>query len=290
MICNLCPRNCGALRTETEGRGYCRMPVGPVLARAALHFWEEPCISGSRGSGAVFFSGCNLGCVFCQNGDISHENFGKAVSAQRLRQIFEELIAQGAHNINLVSPGIYAPAIVQALEEPLPVPVVYNCGGYEKVETLRLLEGKVQIYLPDLKYALEEPARSYSGAADYFAVATAAIEEMYRQMGSCVFDEEGMLQKGVVIRHLLLPGQLENARQVMDYVSRTFPEGEVLFSLMNQYTPQKNAEGILSRRCTGAEYKAALRYMENCGIAAGFTQEKESAREEYTPAFDLTGI
>ncbi len=290
MICNLCPRECGALRTETEGRGYCRMPEGPVLARAALHFWEEPCISGSRGSGTVFFSGCNLGCVFCQNGDISHENFGKAVTVERLREIFEELIAQGAHNINLVSPGIYAQAIVRALEEPLPVPVVYNCGGYEKVETLRLLEGKVQIYLPDLKYALEEPARCYSGAGNYFPVATAAIEEMYRQVGPCVFDEEGMLQKGVVIRHLLLPGQLENARQVMDYVARTFPEGEVLFSLMNQYTPQKGAEGLLARRCTGAEYKAALRYMENCGITAGFTQEKESAKAEYTPAFDLTGI
>ena len=289
MICNLCPRRCGVLRTETEGEGWCRMPALPVAARAALHHWEEPPISGKRGSGTVFFSGCSLGCVFCQNEAISHRDFGKALTVPRLREICLELIRQGAHNINLVTPGHFAPWVAQALEPPLPVPVVCNTGGYERVETLRLLEGKVQVYLPDMKYALEEPARQLSGAGDYPAAARAAIREMFRQVGPWEI-REGLLVRGVLIRHLVLPGQLENTRRVIDWVAESFRPGEVLFSLMSQYTPQPGAEGKLARHVTKAEYRAAVEYMENCGITDGYTQERTSAREEYTPAFDLRGI
>ena len=265
------------------------MPETPVVARAMLHQWEEPCISGTRGSGAVFFSGCVLGCVFCQNGRISRERFGKPVSAERLREIFDDLIAQGAHNINLVSPTPFVPAILEALEEPLPVPVVWNTGGYERVETLRTLEGKVQIWLPDLKYADNALAKRYSGAGDYFETAAAAIREMHRQSGDYVL-EDGLLKRGVVIRHLLLPGGLNNAKGVMDWVAGTFRPGQVLFSLMSQYTPQPGAEGLLARRVTAGEYRAALHYMENLGITDGYRQDSSSAREEYTPEFDLSGI
>lgn len=289
MICTLCPRRCGAVRTEARGEGFCGMPALPVVARAALHHWEEPSISGSSGSGTVFFSGCVLGCVFCQNGSISHGGFGKTVTVERLREIFEELIAQGAHNINLVSPTPYAHVIREALEDPLPVPVVWNTGGYERVETLRSLEGKVQIWLPDLKYADGDLAARYSGATDYFPVAADAILEMYRQAGDYVL-EDGLLRRGVVIRHLLLPGALDNAKRVMDWVAEHFRPGQVLFSLMSQYTPQPGAEGLLRRRVTGAEYRAALQYMENLGITDGYRQDSSSAKEEYTPPFDLTGV
>ena len=289
MICHLCPRRCGAERTAQQGGGVCRMPAAPKIARAALHHWEEPVISGTRGSGAVFFSGCNLQCVFCQNGDISAGGFGKVVSVPRLRDIFHALIAQGAHNINLVSPTPYVPWILQALEPPLPVPVVYNCGGYESVDTLGLLAGKVQVYLPDLKYAVSRTARTLSGAADYFEVATAAIEEMYRQTGPCRM-EDGLLTRGVVIRHLVLPGQLENTKRCIDWVASRFRDGEVLFSLMSQYTPRPGAQGVLARHVRRSEYRAAAAYLENCGITSGFLQDVTSARETYTPPFDLTGV
>lgn len=289
MICTLCPRQCGALRTEDGGNGFCRMPSEPVVARAMLHQWEEPCISGDCGSGAVFFSGCVLGCVFCQNGSISRERFGKQVSVTRLREIFEELVKQGAHNINLVSPTPYVHAILEALKTPLGVPVVWNTGGYERVETLRALEGKVQIWLPDLKYADSALARKYSGAADYFEAATAAILEMHRQAGDCVF-EDGLLKRGVIIRHLLLPGGLNNAKAVMDWVAENFRPGQVMFSLMSQYTPQPGAEGVLARRVSGGEYRAALAYTENVGISDGYCQDSSSAKREYTPEFDLSGI
>lgn len=289
LRCTLCPRRCGVLRTEAEGRGFCGMPAVPVVARAALHHWEEPCISGDRGSGTVFFSGCVLGCIFCQNGRISRERWGKRVSAARLREIFEALVSQGAHNINLVSPTPFAPAIREALAEPLPVPVVWNTGGYERVETLRTLEGKIQVWLPDLKYADSALAAQYSGAADYFPAAAAAIQEMHRQVGDYVL-ENGLLRRGVLIRHLLLPGALENAKAVMDWVAGTFRPGQVLFSLMAQYTPQPGAQGLLGRRVTGAEYRSALAYLENLGIVDGYCQDAASAQAEYTPAFDLTGV
>ena len=289
MICNLCPRRCEAVRTASGGEGWCRQPSVPVVARAGLHFWEEPTISGTRGSGTVFFTGCVLGCVFCQNSKISHDHFGQAVTVPRLREIFEELIAKGAHNINLVSPTPYALAIREALAQPLSVPVVWNTGGYERVETLRALEKKVQIWLPDLKYADAVLAARYSGAGDYFAATTAAIREMYRQTGDYVL-EDGLLKKGVVIRHLMLPGALDNTKAVMDWVAANFRPGQVLFSLMAQYTPQPGAEGLLRRRVTKAEYRAAMAYMENLGIVDGYCQDMDSARSEYTPDFDLTGI
>ncbi len=287
MICCLCPRQCGVDRSVE--RGFCGMPDTLRVARAALHYWEEPCISGSRGSGTVFFSGCTLRCVYCQNHDISADGFGKEITPARLREIFEELIAQGAHNINLVTPTHFLPQILPALQPKLPVPVVYNCGGYERVETLRALDGLVDVYLPDLKYADGALAEKWSAAPDYFEVACAAIDEMYRQVGDPVM-EGGLLKKGVVIRHLVLPGQLNNTRAVIDYVSGHFQPGQVLFSLMAQYTPQPGAEGLLARKVTASEYRAAVAYMENCGIVDGFTQQRTSAKEEYTPPFDLTGI
>jgi Uncharacterized Fe-S protein PflX, homolog of pyruvate formate lyase activating proteins len=265
------------------------MPLTPVCARAMLHQWEEPCLVGEHGAGCVFFTGCNLRCRFCQNGPLSRGEVGKAVTAERLREIYEELIAQGAACVDLVTPTHFTPAVLQSLQEPLPVPVVWNSGGYEKPRTLRLLEGRVQVYLPDLKYALPGPAEKYSGAADYFDWAAPAIQEMFRQTGPYRM-ENGLLKSGVLIRHLLLPGELENTRRVIDWVARTFRPGDVLFSLMSQYTPQPGAEGNLRRHVTRAEYAAAAAYMENCGIAEGFTQERTSAREEFTPSFELQGI
>lgn len=290
MRCELCPRRCGAPRTETEAGGVCAMPAGLVVARAMLHRWEEPVISGERGAGCIFFSGCNLGCVFCQNGRISHENFGKVITGERLREIMEELIAQGAHCIDLVTPTHFTPWIREALEKPLNVPVVWNSGGYERVETLRTLEGKVQIYLPDFKYALERPARELSNAPDYFAVAAAAVDEMVRQVGPYRLGEDGLLRSGVILRHLVLPGQMENTKRVIDYVSTHFPPGTVLFSLMSQYTPQPGAAGALARRLSAREYGTAVQYMRDCALTDGFCQELSSAKEEYTPDFDLQGV
>ena len=291
MICQLCPRRCGALRTETEGKGYCRMPALPVLARAALHQWEEPPISGTRGSGTIFFSGCPLGCVFCQNEEISHRDVGKPVTVQRLRQICMELVDQGAHNINFVTPTHYSHILAQVLDTPLPVPVVFNSGGYDSVSTLKSLEGKIDIYLPDLKYMDSAPAGRYSAAPDYPAVAAAAIREMVRQVGPCVFDENGLLKKGVIIRHLVLPGQAEGAKQVMDWVAREFPKGTVLFSLMSQYTPYGRADQFpeIDRKLRRGEIRAVQDYMDALGLD-GFTQERTSAKREYTPPFDLSGI
>ena len=290
MICNLCPRQCSALRTEHEGHGVCRMPEQPGGARAALHQWEEPPISGTNGSGTVFFSGCSLGCVFCQNDAISHKDFGKAVTPARLREIFLELIAQGAHNINLVNPTHYAHSVSQALEEPLPVPVVWNSGGYDRVETLRALEGKVQLYLPDYKYRTPEYAAQYSGAPDYPERAEAAILEMYRQTGPCVY-QNGLLQRGVIIRHLLLPGKLAEAKRVMDWVAGHFAPGQVAFSLMSQYLPWGRASEFpeLNRRLRPSEARAAETYMDALGLE-GFAQDGAAAQAEYIPPFDLTGV
>ena len=289
MICTLCPRRCGAERTAEAGGGFCRMPGGLRVARAMLHHWEEPPISGQNGAGTVFFSGCTLGCVYCQNGDISAGGFGKDISTARLREIFEELIAQGAHNIELVTPTHFLPWILPALTPRLPVPVVYNCGGYERVETLRALEGLVDVYLPDLKYADGALAAELSGAADYFPVACEAIREMFRQVGPYVL-EDGLLTRGVVIRHLVLPGYLDNTRRVLDWIAETFALGDVLVSLMSQYTPTANMTRRLARRVTAAEYRAAADYMRNCGITDGFVQERTSAEEAYTPAFDGEGV
>ncbi len=291
MLCTLCPRNCGADRTESAGAGVCQMPALPVVARAALHMWEEPPISGTRGSGTIFFSGCSLKCVFCQNEQISHRNFGKAVSIERLREICLELTAQGAHNINFVNPTHFSHVLEELLTRPLGVPVVYNTGGYDKADTLRRLEGKIDVYLPDLKYLNGEYARRWSGAADYPETAAAAILEMFRQTGPCAYEEDGLLKKGVVIRHLLLPGRLEEAKTVMDWVAEHFNPGEVLFSLMSQYTPWGKArdDPALSRRLRPSEARNAREYMENLGLD-GFVQDGSSAQAEYIPPFDLTGV
>lgn len=291
MICGLCPRRCHALRTETEGTGFCGMPALPVVARGALHRWEEPPISGTRGSGTIFFSGCPLQCVFCQNDRISRQGFGKPVPVERVREICEELIAQGAHNINFVTPTHYAHVIRQVLAQPLGAPVVWNTGGYERVETLRTMEGKVDIYLPDLKYASGADALRYSNAGDYVETAQAAIREMVRQTGPYVL-EDGLLKRGVIIRHLILPGKAAAAKQVMDWVAETFPPGTVLFSLMSQYLPWgRVGEQFpeLNRRLRKGEARSAREYMENLGLE-GFVQELDSAQSQYIPAFDLTGV
>ena len=287
--CTLCPRQCKTDRTK--GRGRCRMPDRPVLARAALHHWEEPPLSGTRGAGTVFFSGCSLGCIFCQNDSISQQDFGKEITAARLREIFFELIQAGAHNIDLVNPTHYAHVVAETLAEPLPVPVVWNSGGYDRVETLRTLEGKIQIYLPDYKYPDSAGAKKYAGAEDYPETAQAAIREMVRQTGPYELDDAGILKKGVIIRHLILPGRLEQAKRVMDWVADTFPPHTVLFSLMSQYTPWGKADQYpeLNRRLRKSEVRAASAYMANLGLD-GFSQEESAAKAEYIPNFDLTGV
>ena len=293
FTCNLCPRKCNIQREALthSGKGFCNMGENPVIARAALHFWEEPPISGTNGSGTVFFSGCNLKCVFCQNEDISTGCFGKEITIERLREIYFELIEQGAHNINLVTGTHFINAIAKSLEKPLPVPVVYNCGGYESINSLKLLENKVQIYLPDFKYADDDLALKYSAAPDYFNIATTAINEMFSQVGKCEFDEDGIMRKGVIIRHLILPNYLENTKRVIDWVKNNFKDGEVLFSLMSQFTPNKTCKiPELSRRLTQEEYDEIEDYLFNSGIEDGFMQELSSAKEEYIPPFNLEGV
>ena len=292
VICNSCPRRCSALRNEHRGRGFCGFGLNPVAARAAAHMWEEPCISGERGSGAVFFSGCVLRCVYCQNREISRGGFGREITPERLREIYFELIEQGVHNINLVNPTHFTEAILASLEGGLPVPVVYNSGGYELPETLRRYEGKVDVWLPDMKYALSPLAARCSGAPDYFRQADAAIREMVRLAGPYEIGEDGLIRRGVIVRHLVLPEEPENTRGVIRWFAETFAPGEALFSLMSQYTPCGELEDFpnLRRRLSREEYDAALDALEEFGITDGFYQELSSAREEYIPPFDLTGI
>ena len=288
--CTLCPRRCGADRTNGQ-LGFCRHPDKIYAARAAAHYWEEPGISGSFGSGAVFFSGCTLKCLFCQNGVISQENRGKEISTAHLREIFLKLIDDGVQNINLVTPTHFLPSILPALTPKLPVPVVYNCGGYERVETLRELEGLVDIYLPDMKYSDPKLAGILSAAPDYVEIAKAAIAEMYRQVGSAVIEDE-IMQRGMIVRHLMLPGELDNTLGVLDWFSEAFPKGDVLFSLMSQYVPMGKAKTMppYDRRITEDEYDAALSYLELLGIENGFTQDFSAATEEYIPDFSFEGL
>lgn len=287
--CNDCPRNCNIDRTEKKG--FCGMGVNPVIARASVHLWEEPPISDKNGSGTVFFSGCNLKCIFCQNNVISNKQFGKEVSIERLKEIYNELISQGVNNINLVTPTHFLDAILKSLDTPLSVPVVYNCGGYESLDSLKKLDGKIQIYIPDLKYADDNLAFNYSGVKNYFETAKNAIKEMFRQVGKYQLDDDGIMQSGVIIRHLVLPGQLENSKRVIDWVSENFKDGEILFSLMSQFTPNSECKkDELYRRLTQEEYDEIAEYLYDSGIEDGFMQELSSAKEEYTPAFDLTGV
>ena len=280
--CRLCPRNCGVDRTAGE-RGFCGCPDTAMVAKTMVHKWEEPALAGSGGSGAVFFGGCTLGCSYCQNAAISRKPTGRPVDARALRGLFEELIAQGAENIDLVTPTQFLPTILPALSPKLPVPVVYNCGGYESVQTLKALEGLVDIYLPDLKYATPALGRSLSRAADYFPRATEAIREMVRQTGPVQWQGEKIL-RGTVIRHLILPGQVENSLKVLDWIGETFRPGEVLVSLMRQYTPVGVQQPPLDRRITDEEYDAVLSWMFLNDLE-GFTQEKEAADKGFIPEF-----
>ncbi len=284
--CRLCPRKCGVDRENGE-LGFCRMPAEPRLAQAMLHYGEEPVISGNFGAGAVFFSGCTLRCSYCQNAEISER--GKGKPSRNLRQIFERLIDEGAQCLEMVTPTHFLPDLLPALTPKLPVPVVYNCGGYESVETLRALEGLVDVYLPDLKYADNALAEKFSRAPDYFETATAAIREMVRQTGEAVI-EDGVMTRGVLIRHLVLPNCLENTLKVIEWVAESFPRNSVLFSLMSQYVPMNGVGAPLDRRITQEEYDGALSWMELCGLQNGFAQELAAATTELLPKFDFEGI
>ena len=293
--CMLCPRTCGAQRSKGK-TGICGVTETLKVARAALHFWEEPCISGTKGSGAVFFSGCALHCVFCQNESIAQGTAGKEITPERLVEIFLELQEQGANNINLVTPGQYVPHIIRAVEQArrqgLAVPIVYNTGSYENVDTIKALEGIVDIYLPDLKYFSPELSTAYSHAPDYFEAACAAIAEMYRQVGNPVINEDtGLMQRGLIVRHLLLPGQTKDSKKILRYLHETYGD-HIYISIMNQYTPLPQVADIeaLNRTVTPEEYDRVLRFAERIGIERGFRQEGTAASESFIPEFDERGL
>ena len=280
--CLLCPRECGVNRSAGE-LGFCGCPGEALVAKTMIHKWEEPALAGNGGSGAIFFGGCTLRCRYCQNAAISSRPVGKPVDAAGLRKMMEELIAQGAENIDLVTPTQYLPTILPALEKKLPVPVVYNCGGYERVKTLRQLEGKVDIYLPDLKYTDPRLAMQLSSAPYYFPRAADAIREMVRQTGPIQWQGEKLL-RGTVIRHLILPGQVENSLKALDWIGEHFRPGEVLVSLMRQYTPMGNLPAPYNRRITDEEYDAVLSWMYLNDLE-GFIQEAEAADAGFIPDF-----
>lgn len=289
--CRLCPRECGADRYT--GTGFCGCGANIRAAKAYLHMWEEPCISGTRGSGTVFFSGCNLKCCFCQNYKISHENQGKSITESRLAEIFLELQQQGAHNINLVSPTPYVTQIITALDMcrgKLNIPIVYNTGGYEKTETLKLLDGYVDVYLPDFKYFDDALGEKYSGVKNYSETAAAAVREMYRQTGP-YYIEDGLIRRGTIVRHLALPSHRDDSVRILEWIAENFSREGILVSLMSQYTPfYKSAEHKeISRRISTFEYNDVLDKAVSLGLK-GFMQERSSAKEEYTPDFDLSGI
>ena len=292
-LCELCPRRCGADRREKAGFCGCGREV--KVARAALHFWEEPCISGGQGSGTVFFSGCPLRCVYCQNYKISRGHTGKEISVERLAEVFLELQSKGAHNINLVTATPYVPQIISALKLARPalkIPVVYNSSGYERVETLRVLKGFVDVYLPDLKHMSSELARRYSGAADYFEVATRALHEMIEQTDGIEYDSEGLMTRGVIVRHLVLPGARRDSIDILNWVSANLPRGKYLLSLMSQYTPIQGLGAFpeINRRVTSFEYDAVVSEAVRLGLDNGFMQQRGSADTAYIPPFDLTGV
>lgn len=290
--CTLCPRECHANRTISKG--FCGGGNNIKLALASLHKWEEPCISGKNGSGAVFFSGCPLKCCFCQNYDISADNYGKEITTTRLSEIFLELQDNNAHNINLVNPTHYVPFIIEALDmikDKLHIPVIYNSGGYEKIETLKLLQGYIDVYLPDLKYFDKNRSKRYSKAENYFEMASKAIKYMYNQVGKVIIDENNIIKKGVIIRHLVMPKGYKDSIEIMKWINENLPKEDIFLSIMSQYTPfykSKDYEEI-NRRLFSFEYHKVLDYVNELGLK-GYMQEKSSAKEEYTPKFDLTGI
>lgn len=288
MKCNICPRKCNAQRESAQG--FCRAPERFKLARAALHFWEEPCISGKNGSGAVFFSGCNLKCVYCQNYEISIGDKGTQISDERLIEIFEELIDEGAQNINLVNPTHYATRLAEVLSKwKCPVPIVYNSSGYESVETLRLFEGIVDIYLPDFKYIRSEKAQRYSRAKDYPQVVKAALFEMRRQQPEDIF-ENGIMKRGMIIRHLILPQNTNSSLEIIDYIKENFES--TYLSLMAQYVPCGNLKDFpeLQRKITKREYEKVVNYACQKELQRVFVQELGSADKMYIPPFDLNGV
>lgn len=294
MECYVCPHRCGVDRpmsiNDTDGMlGSCRMAHLPMISRAGVHMWEEPCISGTKGSGTVFFTGCNLHCVFCQNSEISgRQSLGKEITVEKLKEIYGELIDKGVHNINLVTPTHFSPAIKKSLEEKLPVPVVYNTSGFETRDNLAGYEGKVQIYLPDLKFYDDVLAIKYCNAPNYWRTATEAIKIMFEQTGPFELDEEGIMQKGVVIRHLMMPGCVEDSKKVIDWVAENFKPGEVMFSLMHQYVPMGTACNYpeINRKITDEEYQEVEDYLFDSGIEDGFVQDGEAADCCFVPVFD----
>lgn len=289
MICNLCPRNCNAYRDKDKGLGFCSMGYFPKIARSAPHFWEEPCISGTKGSGTIFFSGCTLKCVFCQNYDISTKNTGKVVDVNTLSQEIKKLEDSGVHNINLVSPTPYIPVIIEALNIYKPhIPIIYNCSGYEKTSTLKMLDGLIDIYLPDFKYADNTLALNYSNANNYVEYTTEAIKEMLRQTGSPQYNSDGIMIKGTIVRHLVLPNHTKNSKSVLDILSNIRDNGiDFPVSLMAQYLPLGKADSFekLNRKITQREYEKVKNYLFELGFD-GFLQERESADKSYIPIWD----
>lgn len=295
-ICNNCPRMCNVNRSEHTNHnsnvGYCSMGTNPVIARYSKHYWEEPCISGTNGSGTVFFSGCPLKCIYCQNHEISIDNAGKEITIEKLKDIYQELIDQGVHNINLVTPTHFSKSIIKSLDKKLPVPVVYNTSGYENIEAINMLKDKIDIYLVDLKYSNNELSKKYSNIDNYFEVTTKAIKEMYNQVGNYIIDNNGIMQKGIIIRHLILPGNVQNSLDVIDWVSQNFADKQVLFSLMSQYTPIKDnfKYNELNRSITELEFEQVQNHLFNSAIEDGFMQELSSSSDKFIPDFDISKI
>lgn len=292
--CTLCPRNCHVDRINGQ-KGYCKQTDELVVARAALHMWEEPCISAEKGSGTVFFSGCAMGCVYCQNHNISKGLVGKKITINRLAEIFIELQKKDANNINLVTPSHYVPQIVEAItiakRNGLQLPIVYNCSGYEKTDTLKLLDGYVDIYLPDFKYMDEKLAKKYSNAPDYFVFASEAIKEMVHQVGEPRFDNNGIMTKGVIVRHLTLPGYLEDSKNIIKYLHKT--HGDLIYiSIMNQYTPLPHVGKYpeINRKITEEEYNKLVDFAIELGVENGFIQEGDTASESFIPDFNEEGV
>ena len=292
--CNLCPRSCNINRNDNE-LGFCKMGSDLVVARAALHFWEEPIISGDKGSGTVFFSGCNLKCVFCQNYQISTHNFGKKITTQRLSEIFLELQEQGANNINLVTPTPFVPQIIEALkiakQNGLNIPIVYNSSGYESTDTIKLLNGYIDIYLPDFKYFDNTYSLKYSKCPNYFEFCTKAIDEMIKQVGKPEFNKDGILVKGVIVRHMMLPGLLDDSKKIIRYLVDKYND-DIFISIMNQYTPTNNLSKYneIDKVVSESDYDELINYAIDIGIKNGFMQEGETQKTSFIPEFDTTGV
>ena len=292
--CTLCPRNCKVNRNNNE-LGYCGMTNQLMVARASLHYWEEPIISGERGSGTVFFSGCNLKCVFCQNYQISNNNFGKPISIHRLSEIFLELQEKGANNINLVTPTHFVPLIIEALKiakaKGLNIPIVYNSSGYENVETIKLLKGYIDIYLPDFKYYDNKYANKYSKCNNYFEAVTSSLDEMINQVGTPQINEEGILIKGVIVRHMMIPGLLDDSKKIIHYLVDNYND-DIFISIMNQYTPTNNLINYqeINQTVNDKDYDELINYAIDLGIKNGFMQEGETQKTSFIPEFDTTGV